>query len=199
MARDYRQSEEDRSLVTDEDLAVRCNGGDELAWSTLVRRHTRQLYLLALRSTKRQHEAEDLCQDIFLKVSRIMNRYDSSCAFKPWLLQVARNHLIDHHRSRRREKQSTIELDAMPIEPGSCPASQQASVLRRERAEAIQKGLETLPASLREAVVLRDLQDLEYEEIAETLDVPLGTVKSRINRGRIRLAEAMRGQREALT
>jgi RNA polymerase sigma-70 factor (ECF subfamily) len=190
----------DRPTETDEALAGRCLAGDELAWSELVRRHSRQVWFLALRSSGgRRDEAEDLVQEVFWKVSRILDRYDRSCAFKPWLLQVTRNFLIDHHRSRRREKESTLELDAMVVEPGSNPATQGAAVMRRERAEAIRDALAALPETLREAVVLRDLQDLEYEEIAETLGVPLGTVKSRINRGRLRLAERLLDQQESLT
>lgn len=129
----------------------------------------------------------------------MLERYDQSQPFRPWLLQVARNHLIDHHRSRRREKESTLELDAMPVEPGGRPASQGKRVLNRERREALREALETLPDTLREAVILRDLEDLDYEEIAQVLDVPLGTVKSRINRGRLRLAERLRHRREELT
>ena len=137
--------------------------------------------------------------EIFWKISRILDRYDRSHAFKPWMLQVARNYLVDHHRSRRREKESTLDLDAMVVEPGSSPSTQGAAVLQRERAEAIRDGLAELPEALREAVVLRDLQDLEYEEIAETLGVPLGTVKTRINRGRIRLAERLLACKESLS
>jgi RNA polymerase sigma-70 factor (ECF subfamily) len=148
---------------------------------------------------RRADEAEDLTQDIMWKVSRMLERYDASMAFKPWLLQVARNHLIDHHRSVRREKESTIDLDAMPVAPASLPASQHGHVLRAERADAIRRGLERLPAVLREAVVLRDLNGLEYEEIAAALSLPLGTVKSRINRGRIQLAQALAARAAELT
>ena len=184
---------------TDEALAGRCRAGDQVAWRELVRRYTKPLWFMALRSAGgRRDEAEDLVQEILWKVSRSLDRYDRSHAFKPWCLQVARNFLIDHHRSRRREKESTLELDAMVVEPGSRPARQGAAVLQRERAEAIRDGLEQLPDGLREAVVLRDVQDLEYEEIAELLGVPLGTVKSRINRGRIRLAETLLSWKESL-
>jgi RNA polymerase sigma-70 factor (ECF subfamily) len=187
------------ATVSDEALAARCLAGDQSSWTELIHRYTRPVYFLALRSAGgRRHEAEDLCQDIFLKVSTILDRYDRSCTFKPWLLQVARNFLIDHHRSRRREKESTLELDAMVVEPGSRPATQGAAVLQRERAEAISRGLDRLPESLREAVTLRDLQELEYEEISTMLSVPLGTVKSRINRGRIRLAELLTAERAEL-
>jgi RNA polymerase sigma-70 factor (ECF subfamily) len=190
----------DRELETDEALVGRCLDGDQLAWGALVRRHSKQVWFLCLRSAGgRRDEAEDLVQEIFWKISRILDRYDRSHAFKPWMLQVARNYLVDHHRSRRREKESTLDLDAMVVEPGSSPSTQGAAVLQRERAEAIRDGLEQLPEALREAVVLRDLQDLEYEEIAETLGVPLGTVKSRINRGRIRLAERLLADKESLS
>lgn len=185
--------------LSDEHLVGRCRAGDQVAWSALMRRHSGLLYRLALRSVRRTDEAEDLVQEVLWKVSRMLSRFDDSMAFKPWLLQVARNHLIDHHRSLRRERGSTIELDALPVEPGSRPASQDHGVLTRERAEALREGLERLPASLRQAVVLRDVDGLEYQEIATALAVPLGTVKSRINRGRVQLAKELAHRREELS
>ena len=165
----------------------------------MVRRHSAVLYRIAYRSVRRPQEAEDLTQEIFMKVARTLDRYDESCAFRPWLLQVGRNHVIDHHRSRRRELASTIELDALPVEPMSVPARQADHVLRLERAEAIRRGLDELPETLREAVVLRDIDDLDYGEIAEVLGIPLGTVKSRINRGRVQLARELAPLRGDLT
>ena len=179
------------SPFADEHLVGRCLTGDERAWSVLVRRHAPILFGLARRSVRRADEAEDLVQEIFLKVSRMLDRYDQKSPFRPWLLQVARNHLIDQHRSHRREKESTTELDALPYEPASTAPSQATDLLRKQRQEAVRGAVALLPPKLREAVLLRDVEGLEYEEIASVTGQPLGTVKSRINRGRLQLAELL--------
>lgn len=179
------------SPFSDEHLAGRCLAGDERAWSVLVRRHSPVIFGIARRSVRRVDEAEDLVQEIFLKVSRMLDRYDRQSPFRPWLLQVARNHVIDHHRSHRREKAATSELDAMPYEPASTAPSQAASLLQRQRQDAVRGAVAQLPPKLREAVLLRDVEGLEYEEIAAVTGQPLGTVKSRINRGRLQLAEML--------
>ena len=180
--------------LSDEHLAGRCRQGDERAWEALVRRHSRLIFALAYRSTGRREDAEDVTQDVFWKVSRMLDRYDGVSAFKPWLLQVARNHFIDHHRSRKKEKSVTVELDAMPVEPGSLAPTQAHDLLRRERAAAVAQALSHLPGKLREAVLLRDVEGLEYDEIAGMTGLPLGTVKSRINRGRLQLAAILKGR-----
>jgi RNA polymerase sigma-70 factor (ECF subfamily) len=187
------------SPFADEHLVGRCLAGDERAWSALVRRCTPIVFSLAIRSTRRREEAEDMTQEIFVKVSRTLPSYDRAASFKPWLLQVARNHLIDHHRSRRRERESTIELDALPYEPVGRPASQEGDTFVAQRKAIIAKALADVPDRLREAVMLRDVEGLEYEEIATVTGLPLGTVKSRISRGRLHLTEALRHLREELT
>ncbi len=164
-----------------------------------MRRHSPLLFSLALRSTGRRDEAEDLVQEVFWKVSRMLDRYDDSSAFRPWLLQVTRNHLIDHHRSRRREKSMTSALDALPFEPVSTAPGQARDLLRAERQQAVRDAVAQLPPKLREAVMLRDVEGLEYEEIASMTGQPLGTIKSRINRGRLQLAETLGPLAEDLT
>lgn len=187
------------SPFSDEQLVARCAAGDDRGWAMIIRRHAPILFGLALRSTGRRDEAEDLVQEIFFKVSRMLDRYDRNSAFRPWLLQVARNHLIDHHRSRAREKRSTIELDALPYEPSGHAPSQAADLLRGERQKAVRDAVALLPPKLREAVLLRDVEGLEYEEIAAVTGQPLGTVKSRINRGRIQLADGLRHLQDELS
>lgn len=187
------------SPFSDEHLVGRCLAGDERAWQVLVRRHAPLLFSLARRSVRRLDEAEDLVQDVFLKVSRMLDRHDGRSPFKPWLLQVARNHIIDHHRSHRREKEATSELDAMPFEPASTAPSQSANLLRKQRQEAVRSAVTKLPPKLREAVLLRDVEGLEYDEIATMTGQPLGTVKSRINRGRLQLAELLQDLAGELT
>ncbi len=187
----------------DQELVRRCLAGDDLAWEALLRGYSRKIYNLCYRFTGRTHEADDLTQEVFIKVFQTLRSYDViQGTFSTWLNRVARNHLIDHYRRTKKDR-ATSSLDdelatrgeksSLEVEPG-------ARVESRERQELLQRGLEQLSPDLREAVILRDLHDLDYQEIAQVLGVPQGTVKSRINRGRLELGrvlkrmEGMRGQ-----
>jgi RNA polymerase sigma-70 factor (ECF subfamily) len=140
-------------------------------------------------------EAEDLTQEVFIKIFQILRTYDAAQgAFSTWLNRVARNHLVDHYRRTHKDRiTSSLEDEATEIAqkpgPGEGPV---ARVEARERRELLQMGLNRLSPDMREAVILRDLQDLDYQEIAEILGVPEGTVKSRINRGRLELARVLK-------
>jgi RNA polymerase sigma factor (sigma-70 family) len=179
----------------DRELVKGCLGGDNAAWETLLRSHTRKIYNLCYRFTGRNVEAEDLTQEIFIKVFQTLKSYDEAQgAFTTWLNRVARNHLVDHYRRTRKDRvTSSFEDEARIMEqrPDSgAPPSGRVEV--REQREWLQAALGQLSPDLREAVILRDLNDLDYEEIAAVLSVPQGTVKSRINRGRLELAKALK-------
>jgi RNA polymerase sigma-70 factor (ECF subfamily) len=185
------------------ELVKRALAGEDSAWEELLRGHSRKIYNLCYRFTGRSSEAEDLTQEVFIKVFQTLRTYDAAQgAFSTWLNRVARNHLVDHYRRTRRDRlTSSLEDEVGQIaEKPSQTDGPVARVESRERRELLQAGLDKLSPDMREAVILRDLQDLEYEEVAEVLGVPLGTVKSRINRGRLELArvlkrmEGMRGQ-----
>jgi len=191
--------------VVDQDLELlqRCLAGENSAWEGLLRVYTRKIYNLCYRFTGRTSEAEDLTQEVFIKVFQTLRTYDAAQgAFPTWLNRVARNHLVDHYRRTRKDRlTSSIDEDAGQIEERpSQIEGPMARVESRERRELLQAALDRLSPDMREAVILRDLQDLEYEEISQVLGVPVGTVKSRINRGRLELArvlkrmEPMRGQ-----
>jgi RNA polymerase sigma-70 factor, ECF subfamily len=184
---------------TDTDLVGRCRQGDEGAWRELVALHTRRVFGIAYRFVGRVDEAEDLTQDIFVKVFQSLDRYrESDGAFGTWVGTVARNHAIDNYRRRREEKTRRHEdpavLDVMPAHDDS-PLR---SLERAEQARLVHRGLRALPPDLREPLVLCDLKGLSYEEAAHTLQIPLGTIKSRINRGRLELARRLMGARRAL-
>jgi len=179
----------------DLELLKRCLTGDNSAWETLLRAYTRKLYNLCYRFTGRTDEAEDLTQEIFVKVYQTLRTFDAAQgAFSTWLNRVARNHLVDHYRRTRKDRvTSSLEdqLGTLEERPsvGTEPVGQVES---RERHEVLQQALNRLSPDLREAVVLRDLHDLDYQEIAQVLGVPAGTVKSRINRGRLELARVLK-------
>ncbi len=190
-------------MEQDQELVRRCLDGENPAWEGLVRAHSRKVYNLCYRFTGRIQDAEDLTQEVFIKVFQTLRSYDSAQGtFSTWLNRVARNHLVDHYRRTRKDRvTSSLDDDSTPLPelPSTRPAPT-ASVESRERRELLQAALDQMSPDLREAVVLRDLQDLDYQEIAQVLGVPQGTVKSRINRGRLELArvikrmEGMRGR-----
>jgi RNA polymerase sigma-70 factor (ECF subfamily) len=185
---------------SDSDLLDRCRRGDQTAWRDLVSRHTRKVFGLAYRFSGRVDEAEDLTQEIFVKVYQGLDRYrEREGAFPGWLMRVARNQAIDHYRRRREERVRRAEgpeiLDSMP----SSEEGPLRSLEREERVRLVHRGIRALPSDLREPLVLFDLQGVPYEEIAVTLGIPLGTVKSRINRGRVELAKRLLGRRSDLS
>ena len=181
-------------MELDSQLVARCLRGESPAWEELVRRHTRRVYNLAYRFTGNRHEAQDLSQEVFLRLYKTLASYRAVHGeFTTWLTSVTRNLLIDHYRRTRRDR-LTDSLD----EEGS-PAEHKVAPQRRpdelasanELSEQVQQALQKVSPELREAVILRDLQGLEYSEIQQVLSVPEGTVKSRINRGRIELARLL--------
>jgi len=179
----------------EQELLKRCLAGEDSAWEDLLRVHTRKIYNLCFRFTGRTHEAEDLTQEVFIKIFQTLRSYDAAQGtFSTWLNRVARNHLVDHYRRTKRDRVTSSleeELGTLEEKPtlGAEPLRQVES---RERRETLQMALNRLSPDLREAVVLRDLHDLDYQEIAQVLGVPEGTVKSRINRGRLELARVLK-------
>jgi len=187
------------ALDPDFSLVSRCLRGEEPAWEELVRLHTRRVYGLCFRFTGSGSEAQDLTQEVFLRVFRTLKTFRSmEGSFATWLARVTRNLLIDHYRRTRQERVTdSIEEQLPMIEEagGAASARPDHALAGREASEILQATLQKLSPDLREAVILRDLQEMEYREIAEVLRIPEGTVKSRINRGRAELARHLRKQK----
>ena len=183
----------------DQPLVSRCLDGDEAAWEELVRQHTRQVYGLCFRFTNSAQEAQDLTQDVFLRDFKTIKTFRSAeGSFHTWLARVTRNLLIDHYRRTRQERVTDSIEEQLPMlqEKGAAAAGRPDQALAgREASQILQATLQKLSPDLREAVILRDLQEMEYREIAEVLDIPEGTVKRRINRGRAELARLLRKQK----
>ena len=159
-----------------------------------MRRHTRRVFNLCYRFTGNSAAAEDLSQEVFLRVYRTLSSYEpSQGAFPTWLTTVTRNLLVDHYRRTRRDRLTDSIDEAMPqVEEMHSPTrSPHRQAEAAELSAQLQQGLSRLSPELREAVILRDLQGLDYGEIRTVLQVPEGTVKSRINRGRIELARVL--------
>jgi RNA polymerase sigma-70 factor (ECF subfamily) len=159
-----------------------------------VRRHTRRVFNLCYRFTGKPQDAEDLTQEVFLRIFRTLPSYRAAHgAFITWMTSLTRNLLVDHYRRTRRDRVTKALEDELPeLEQAQSRAPTPVDVaLAAELSEQLQRALASLSPELREAVILRDLQGLEYREIQDVLQVPEGTVKSRINRGRIELARRL--------
>ncbi|HEX4133845.1 MAG TPA: sigma-70 family RNA polymerase sigma factor [Bryobacteraceae bacterium] len=194
------------SLDPDYTIVERCLSGDAAAWEELVRLHTRRVYGLCYRFTGKEAEAQDLTQDVFLRVFRALGSFRSTeGSFTTWLARLTRNLLIDYYRRTRNERVTdSIEEQLPRIEGGrtgdgvSAPKRPDTAVAGREAGELLQSALGKLSPELRETIILRDLQEMEYREIAAVLAIPEGTVKSRLNRGRAELARLLKKYREAV-
>ena len=190
---------EDAQVVAS--LVRRCLAGDAAAWEDLVHRYHRRVYNICYRFTASADDAEDLTQEVFIKIYRTLGSYDlERGSFMTWLAAVSRNLLVDHFRRHKLER-ATDSLEAAPGAgeeglslaerlPDAAP-SPDARVQSGETQKLVHQALQRLSPELREAVILRDLQDMDYKEIALALRVPEGTVKSRINRGRTELARVL--------
>ena len=174
-------------------LVERCLAGDQLAWDQIVRMHWRKVFNLAYKFVGRHDEAEDLTQDIFLKIFKALHTFDRRANFQTWLISISRNLCIDHYRSVRKERETMArDVDASQLTPVSRERGPHGQLEQTDLRELVRLALAELPPALRQAVVLRDLQEFSYQEIADKLDLPEGTVKSRINRGRLELARQIR-------
>lgn len=170
-------------------LIERCLAGDQDAWADIVRMHWRKVFNLAYKFVGRHDEAEDLTQDIFLRIFKSLHTFDRRANFQTWLISISRNLCIDHYRSKRKERETMArDVDASTLTPPSRERGPDGKLEELDVRELVRTALAELAPALREAVVLRDLQDFSYLEIAERLGLPEGTVKSRINRGRLELA-----------
>ncbi len=179
-----------------EALIQRCLQGDQFAWDAIVQQYRRKVFNVAYKFVGRHEEAEDLTQDIFLKIFKSLGTFDRRANFQTWLISVSRNLCIDHYRSVRQER-LTIDrqVDPNELSPVSHDPGPIAAIEQQDRVALLREALAALPDSLRTAILMRDIQELSYQEIADRLHLPEGTVKSRINRGRTELARQIRRMR----
>ena len=175
------------------DLIDRCLEGDASAWDALARQYWRRVFNIAYKFVARYDDAEDLTQEIFVKLFRSLGTYDRRAKFETWLTNVTRNLCIDHYRRRRREAEKiTDDVDPDALQFDQLVSAPDAELARHDDIAMVRRAMAKLPSPYREAVALRDVHELSYEEIARRLELPEGTVKSRINRGRKELAKHLR-------
>lgn len=187
------------SASSQEDLryVTRALTGDQSAFSFLLNKYHQPLYFHVLRMVHVRDMVEDLLQEIFTKAFDNLHTYNSAYAFSTWLYRIATNHSIDHLRRRRLK---TMSLDEpiqtkdgeMRIEVADDSEQTDAEVLHRQRALILKEAVEALPPRFRRVIELRHMEDKSYQEIAELLDLPLGTVKAHIFRAREALFKALK-------
>lgn len=188
-------------LDLDASLVERCLSGQDAAWEDLVKSHTRRVYAICFRFTASDAEAQDLTQEVFLRVFKNLKSFRAGeGSFVVWLTRLTRNLLIDHYRRTKLDRATdSLEDQVQTIEETSAGLGRTDGMLAgREASEILQNALQKLSPDLRETVILRDLEELEYREVAEVLNVPEGTVKSRLNRGRAELARILKRQKVAI-
>jgi RNA polymerase sigma-70 factor (ECF subfamily) len=182
-------------------LVAQCLAGDQRAWHAMVATQHKRVYAICYRFTGDATEAEDVTQDVFLKVYRNLRGFDSQKgSFQTWITTLTRNLLVDNYRRTRLDRSSSsLDESLSSDEDGPTMSdrladprpSQEDRYAGLELRAAIQHALKKLSPDLREAVILRDLEDMDYKEIALVLKIPEGTVKSRISRGRAELARLL--------
>jgi RNA polymerase sigma-70 factor (ECF subfamily) len=185
-------------LITTEDrsLVERCRQGEDEAWRELVERFGQKVYSVAYHFTLKREDAEELSQEIFLKIFENLNRYDGGFPLIAWIVSLSRNLCIDRYRRRKREKSFRFVSDeaVMPLLRSADDPS--ADALKKERTKLLFSALAEIPEDLAEILVLRDLDGLAYEEIGRALELPEGTVKSRLFRARAEIARKIRERHE---
>jgi RNA polymerase sigma-W factor len=183
----------------DSDLISRAKSGDEKAYDILLQKYHNSVYNLVYRMVRDTHESEDLTQEAFIKAFNSLKQFNEEYAFSTWLYKIATNNCIDYFRKR---KLQTYSLDK-PIQYKDSEIQQdipdpelnpEKSVLASERSRIIREAINTLPEKYYTAIVLRHTEEKSYEEIAEILELPIGTVKARIFRAREMLNKALKGR-----
>jgi len=174
----------------DYDLILECLRGDQECFSELVSRYKNLVYSIILRMTKDNEEANDLAQDVFLKIYKNLRSYSPEYRFSTWVIRITTNHAIDQHRKK---KQETVPFESVQheVEQTNLESSPETVYLKREQTRRINKLVADLPEMYRIPIVMYHQQGLSYQEISEIIDEPLSKVKNRIFRGRRLLKESL--------
>jgi RNA polymerase sigma-70 factor (ECF subfamily) len=178
-----------------QEIITDCLEGSQGAWKMLVDSYSKRVFNMAYQYTGSYEEAEDLTQEIFFKLYNSLTKYDFSRNFSAWLLTMSKNYLIDQYRRTKWEKKSRDNYDEHYM-AASETANPEYSAVQEENKKLVWQGFNHLSPDIRMAVILRDIQGKKYEEIAEIMELPLGTIKSRVNRGRLQLAKVLKEKKE---
>lgn len=182
---------------SDQEVVARCLSGEADAFSTLVERYGGRVYNIALRITNDADAAKDCAQEAFIRAYRALHQYDPALPFGPWLFRITTNASLNH--VQRWHAHETL-VEEFPESPEPDEAGPESSALRREELGEVMAAMAELPPHYRAALALRHMQQLSYQEVADSLGIPLGTVKTHLHRARAALKSrlaARRKEREA--
>ena len=187
----------DKFKFSDEKLILRFQEGDINAYNELVKRYKDRLFNFVLRYFNNAEQAEDVVQDTLIKLYTHASYYKNIAKFSTWIFTIAKNNaLTELRKNKRKQTDSLWTEDGKVIDINSKEESLESKVQNEIAIDQLNKFLDEIPENFRMAVVLRDFQELSYDEISKILEIPIGTIKSRINRGRIQLAEKMKHFKE---
>lgn len=189
------------SSLEDDKLVAEAVGGSEQAYKGLVDKYERAIYFHILKMIRDQDQVEDLVQETFVKAFDNLNSYNTDYAFSTWLYRIATNHTIDY---LRKKKLKTLSIDEpvktregdMQMQLPDESAGTDRNIIRKQRQKMVQQEIENLPPKYRRVIQMRHMEEKSYQEIAEVLDLPLGTVKAHIFRARELLYKALKDKRE---
>ncbi|MDZ7693887.1 MAG: sigma-70 family RNA polymerase sigma factor [Balneolaceae bacterium] len=189
------------SSLEDDELVRRAIGGDEKGYSELVDKYERAIYFHILKMVKDKKQVEDLVQETFVKAFDNLNTYSTNYAFSTWLYRIATNHTIDY---LRKKKLKTLSIDEpvktkdgeMQMQLPDETASTDRDIIRKQRQKMVQQAIEDLPTKYRKVIQMRHMEEKSYQEIADVLDKPLGTVKAHIFRAREMLYKSLKDKKE---
>jgi RNA polymerase sigma-70 factor (ECF subfamily) len=168
----------------------KCRQGDKLAWEALVKTTQSRIYGLAMFYVRDPAEAEDLAQEIFIRVYRSLHQVKSSAGFRPWMFRIARNCCLDRIR-RIKSRPRTIGAGAIEQAPEPNQATADQSWDAKQRKDLLYRAMDRLSEQAREILLLKEIQQLKLTEIAQILSLPIGTIKSRTSRARVELAKSI--------
>jgi len=187
----------DKFKLSDEKLILRFQGGDINAYNELVKRYKDRLLNFVFRYFNNREQAEDVVQDTLIKLYTHASYYKNIAKFSTWIFTIAKNNaLTELRKNKRKQTDSLWTDDGKVIDINSNDQTLDRRVQNEIAVDQLNKFLDEIPENFRMAVVLRDFQELSYDEISKILEIPIGTIKSRINRGRIQLAEKMKHFKE---
>ena len=183
--------------LSDEKLIALFQSGDINAYNELVERYRERLFNFVLRYFNNKEQAEDVVQDTLIKLYTHASYYKNVAKFSTWIFTIAKNNaLTELRKNKRKRTESLWTEDGNPLDINSKEQSLDQKTHNEFAINKLNRFLDEIPENFRMAVVLRDFQELSYDEISKILEIPIGTIKSRINRGRIQLAEKMKHFKE---
>ncbi|MDX1639820.1 MAG: sigma-70 family RNA polymerase sigma factor [Balneolaceae bacterium] len=189
------------SSLEDDKLVKKAIGGDEQAYKDLVDKYERAIYFHILKMVRDKNQVDDLVQETFVKAFDNLNTYSTNYAFSTWLYRIATNHTIDY---LRKKKLKTLSIDEpvqtrdgdMQMQLPDEDAATDRNLIRKQRQKMVQEAIDNLPPKYRKVIQMRHMEEKSYQEIADVLDKPLGTVKAHIFRAREMLYKALKDKRE---